>query len=67
MFLKNDTLGVYIQGEEFTKVTKMRFLEKEQKGIYRLGFFRRMKGIYLLRLVFACVRFFFFARYTWTN
>jgi len=29
MFLKNDTLGVYIQGEEFTKVTKMRFLEKE--------------------------------------
>jgi hypothetical protein len=41
-------------------VTEIRFLEKEQKWTYGLGFFRRMKGIFRLRLVFVnCVSFFF--------
>jgi len=48
-------------GEKFAKVTEMRFFEKE--GTNGLGFFRRIKGIFLLRLVFAnCVSFFFFCK-----
>ena len=65
MFLENDVLGTYIHGEEFAKVTEIRFLEKEQKWTYELGFFRRMKGIFRLRLVFVnCVSFFFYKIYT---
>jgi hypothetical protein len=60
MFLENDVLGTYIHGEEFAKVTEIRFLEKEQKWTYGLGLFQRMKGIFRLRLVFVNYVSFFF-------